>query len=125
MLTFLDFLLIAIFTVLPPALFVIGGVVRLFDPEEGLRTKLDSVGWFLVLLCATIWLFGWIDPWTAEDAAFAAYSNPDFPDYSFLPATVASFFAMLTVVAALVLEGVGLPMCLVGLLYLGILIFGL
>ena len=102
------------------------GIAACFFSKSSLKEKLNILGACLVLIAVCFFFLGWAgQPWTEEDVKFAAACNPDFPDYSWVPVIVAGFFGLLTLVPPLVLRAFGVPMIFVGILYIGILIFGL
>ena len=133
MLTFLDAVLCSIFSWVFQAVFVIASIfsvivaiIALFG-EANLREKLHWIGICLIMVSVTIFFFGWLgeEEWTEEDEAFAAASNPDFPDYSWVPAMVCALFALLALALPLLLRCFGVPTIVCGIIYMGIAIFGL
>ena len=134
MLEALDALLVFVFSYVFQIIFVLASLAGIFaatvalcSPQTTVVEKLHWVGVCLVMLSVTIFFFGWLGdtPWTEEDEAFAAASNPSFPDYSFLPAMVSAFFALLLLALPLLLKAFGVPTIVMGVLYMGIAIFGL
>lgn len=133
MLNLIDAILVAAFKVVPAILFIgasivaIVGAVASLVADVPLKQKLHWIGLAMVLVCCTVWFLGFLgsSPWTAEDVKFAAACNPEFPDYSFLPSFVAMLFAGLIFLLGKILNSLGVPMIVVGVVYLGILAFGL
>ena len=133
MLEVLDGILVFIFSYIFQIVFVLASIAGVIAALCSLfadipfTQKLHWIGVCLVMLSVTMFFFGWLggESWTAEDEEFAAYSNPDFPDYSFVPAMGCAFFALLTLVIPLVLKAFGIPFIVSGTIYMGIAMFGI
>lgn len=101
--------------------------ISLWFSNSPMKEKLNILGACLIIFSVTIFFFAWVydNPWTEEDVASAALSNPDFPDYSWVPVVVAGFFALITLLIPLILRACGIPLIICGIVYMGICIFGL
>jgi hypothetical protein len=133
MLEFTDAILVFVFSWIFQIIFVLASIAGVIAALVALVSnipftqKLHWIGVCLVMLSVTMFYFGWLgeETWTPEDQLHAKYSNPSFPDYSFLPAVGCAFFALLTLVVPLFLRAVGVPMIITGSLYMGIAMFGI
>ena len=133
MLKFLDALLVLVFSWVFQVVFVLASIAGVIAALAALCSnipiteQLHWIGVCLIMVAVTIFFFGWLgqEEWTETDEQFASYSNPEFPDYSFVPAMVCALFALLTLAVPLLLKFFGIPTIAVGVLYMGIAIFGI
>lgn len=126
---FMCFIIPAIFYVLFVGAAIAGciaAIVALFSPNT-IGVKLNWIGVAFVTIAVCGFFLGWVgeSTWTSDDAAFAAYSNPSFPDYSWLTVIGPGIISLIVFAIALFLRSVGIPLIIVGTIYMGILMFGI
>ncbi len=103
------------------------GAIACFFADAPLGKKIDLFGGCLIIFAVSMFFFGWCSEsvWTTEDAVFAKGCNPSFPDYSWLTVVSPAIISFVVLAIAGVLRAVGIPAIIIGLFYIGILMFGM
>ena len=125
---FLCFIIPAIFYMLFIGAAIAGciaALIALFN-NIPIGAKLNWIGAAFVTVAVCGFFLGWVGEsvWTADDASFAAASNESFPDYSWLTVVGPGIIAFIVLSVAAILRAMGIPLIIIGMIYMGILVFG-
>jgi hypothetical protein len=109
------------------AIVAVIGAIACFFAKAPLGRKMDIFGGCLVVFAISLFFFGWCgeSTWTDEDAAFAKGCNPDFPDYSWLTVVGPGIVSLVCFAFAGILRAIGIPTIVIGIMFIGVLIFGI